>query len=55
MRMLLMGAAVVRFANKFLNAFQNEQNFVLCALFIHEDGEVIRYTLFQEQNNPAVC
>jgi hypothetical protein len=37
-QMLLTGAAVVRFANKFLNAFRNEKNFVLCALFIRGHG-----------------
>jgi hypothetical protein len=54
-RMLLMGAAVVRFANKFLDAYKNMQNFALCAMFIHDDGEVSHFTLFQDQNNKAVC
>jgi hypothetical protein len=50
-----MGAAVVRFANKFLDAYKNMQNFALCAMFIHDDGEVSHFTLFQDQNNKAVC
>ena len=50
-----MGAAVVRFANKFLDAFLKEKNFVLFAFFIHDNGDAIRYTLFQKQNDQAVC
>ena len=53
--MLLMGAAVVRFANKFLAAFRDKQNFVLCALFIYDDGEAARFTLFQEPDSQVVC
>ena len=54
-RMLLVGAAVVRFANKFLDAFLKEKNFVLCALFIYDSGHVNCFTLFQKRNDPAVC
>ena len=50
-----MGAAVVRFANKFLDAFRKEKNFVLCALSIYDDGDVTRFTLFQKPNDQAVC
>lgn len=53
--MLLTGAAVVRFANNFVKAFQEEKNFVLCAPFIYDDGNATRFTLFQKQNNQAVC
>jgi len=53
--MLLMGAAVVRFANNFSDAFQEEKNFVLCALFIYDDGDATRFTLFQKQSDQAVC
>jgi len=52
--MLLMGAAVVRFANKFLDAFMKNKNFVLCAIYIWDSGRVTRYSLFQEPNNPEV-
>jgi hypothetical protein len=52
--MLLMGAAVVRFANKFLDAFEKEKNFVLCALFIFDNGDATRFILFQQQNDQAV-
>jgi len=51
--MLLIGAAVVRFANKFLHRFKRE--FVLFALCIRDDGEVSRYSLFQERNAKSVC
>jgi hypothetical protein len=54
-RVLLMGATVVRFANNFLKVFQEKKNFVFCALFIYDDGNATRLTLFQKQNNQAVC
>jgi len=57
-RMLTMGAFIVRFANRFLKAFQ-EQNFVLCAIFIWDSGSATRYSLFQQQQqvqgDDAVC
>ena len=53
--MLLEGAAVVRFANTFLNAFCQAKNVVLCAIFIWDNGTATRYTLFQEENEHAVC
>lgn len=54
-RMLLYGAAIVRFANGFLDTFMADKNFVLFAIDIWDDGKVSRYSLFQEQNNPEVC
>ena len=48
--MLLQGAAVIRFANIFLSA----KEFVLVAFFIHADGKVTHYTLFQG-NDHVVC
>jgi hypothetical protein len=56
--MLTTGAFIVRFANKFVRAFRQEKNFVLCAIFIWENGKAARYTLFQQQqiqNNEVVC
>jgi len=53
--MILTGAAVVRFANNFLKAFEKKKNFVLCALFIYDEGSATRYTLFQKQNDQVVC
>ncbi len=52
-RMLLMGAAVVRFANKFLHRFKGK--FVLFAMYIWDNGRVTRYSLFQEPTDNAVC
>jgi len=52
--MLLQGAAVVRFANTFLNTF-NAKNFVLFAIFVYDDGNATRYTLFQQRNHRTVC
>lgn len=54
-RMLLMGAAIVRFANRFLDRFMADKNFVLCALYVWDAGEVTRCSLFQELNKSEVC
>ena len=56
-RMLTTGAFIVRFANRFLSAFCEAKNFVLCAIFIWDSGHATRYSLFQQniQNNEAVC
>jgi len=51
-RMLLTGAAVVRFANKFLERFAGK--FVLFAIYIWDNGDVTRYSLFQEPNDKKV-
>lgn len=50
-RMLLMGGAIVRFANRFMA----NKNFVLFAIYIWESGEATHYSLFQEPNNQGVC
>ncbi|SRR6266404_3041451 len=52
-RMLVTGAAVVRFVNTFLERFDGK--FVLFAIYIRDDGEVSRYTLFEEQDFERVC
>src|SRR5712672_804192 len=54
-RLLLEGATIVRFANTFLEAFRHARNFILCAVFIWDNGSAIRYTLFQDQDDPTVC
>ena len=54
-RMLLTGAAVVRFANSYLDKFKAAKNFVLFAIYIWDDGEVTRFSLFQKPNNREVC
>ena len=54
-RMLVTGAAVVRFANGFLDRFMMDKNFVLCAMYIWGNGKVTRYSLFQDPYNPEVC
>jgi hypothetical protein len=53
--MLSTGAAVVRIANRFLHRFKVTKGFVLCAIYVWDAGEVSRYLLFQELNNPEVC
>lgn len=52
--MLLIGSAIVRFANTFSNVFATK-DFVLFAIYIRNDGKVTRYALFQERNGPEVC
>jgi hypothetical protein len=54
-QMLLSGASIVRFANKFLRSFQEDKKFVLVAIFILHNGEAFRYTLFQPKNDQSVC
>jgi hypothetical protein len=53
-RILLQGAAIVRFANKFLDKFMENEDFVLCAIYIWDHGKATRYSLFQKSNNPEV-
>jgi hypothetical protein len=52
-RMLLTGAAVVRFANRFLMSFKTTP-FMLVTMYIHVNGNVTRYTLFQKQKGREV-
>jgi hypothetical protein len=54
-RMLLSGAAIVRFANKYLDRFIVAKDFVLFAIYIWDNGKVNCYSLFQKPNNPQVC
>jgi len=54
-RMLLTGGAVVRVANRFMGRFKAFKCFVLCAMYVWDNGAVTRYSLFQELNNPEVC
>jgi len=56
--MLLQGAAIVRFANTFLDRFKVKKDFVLIAIFIRDADTATRYTLFQTdsfQDSRAVC
>ncbi|KAH9963845.1 hypothetical protein BC827DRAFT_1154326 [Russula dissimulans] len=48
-RMLTTGAFIVRFANNFVSPFCQEKSFVLCAIFIWDNGDATRYTLYQQQ------
>jgi hypothetical protein len=52
-RMLVTGTVLVRFANRFLDRFNTKKNFVLFAFYIWDNGEVTRYSLFQEPDE--VC
>jgi hypothetical protein len=46
-RMVIMGASIVRFANNFVEAYKKEKSFVLCAIYVSDTGEVTLHTLFQ--------
>jgi len=55
-RMLLSGASIVRFTNKFLKPFREHKKFILVAIFIRNTGEANRYNLFQLENDKkSVC
>ena len=58
--MLIQGACIVRFANLFVDAYSEEKNFTLVAVFIRDDGGADRYLLFQSKSvssasNDKVC
>ena len=53
--MLVQGAAIVRFANIFLNTFKAKKSFVLVAIYVYDDGRATRNSLFQQQNDRTVC
>ncbi|KAI9447015.1 kinase-like domain-containing protein [Russula earlei] len=50
-RMLLVGAAVGRFANKFLESFKG-LDFMLVAVYITSKREAYRHTIFQNPDDP---
>jgi len=57
-RVLLQGAAIVRFANTFLDEFKEKRDFVLIAIFIRDAGTATRHALYQRgnpQDSQAVC
>ncbi|KAK2463965.1 hypothetical protein APHAL10511_004016 [Amanita phalloides] len=52
-RMLLQAATVIRFANKFLDEYKTNKNFILVAAYVDDDGIASRYILFQDkESNP---
>jgi hypothetical protein len=46
-RMLLQGAAIVRFANTFLDTFKGRKDFVLVAIYIWNNGKATCHILFR--------
>ena len=54
-RMLLQGAATVRFADTFLDTFKGRKDFVLVAIYIWDNGKTTRHILFQRQNERTAC
>jgi hypothetical protein len=47
-RLMLQGASIVRFANTMPDAYKKEKDFVFVAIYIHNDGQVDRYLLYQD-------
>ena len=54
-RLMLEGASVVRFANKFLDAYKKEKNLVFMAIYIGYAGATDRYILYQNKGSQKVC
>ncbi|KAI9511686.1 hypothetical protein F5148DRAFT_1009184 [Russula earlei] len=53
-RLLVEGAAVVRLANRFLDAFKKEESFVLIAIYIWPTAIASQYFMFQNQKDHHV-
>jgi hypothetical protein len=53
-RMLLLGSAVVRFANNFSREFMENKDFVLFTTYIWDHGEATRYLLYQDSDNRVI-
>jgi hypothetical protein len=53
-RLMLQGASIVRFANTFLDAYQEKRNFVFVAIFISAVGLADRYFMFQKRDSEMV-
>ncbi len=50
-RMLLQGAAIVRFAKTYLESFKKDKKFVLVTVFIESNGIATCYTMYQVKEN----
>jgi hypothetical protein len=48
-RLMLQGASIVRFANTMLDAYKKEKDFIFVTIYIHNDGQVDRYLLYQDK------
>lgn len=53
-RMLLQGAAIVRFANNHVDEFKQGKNFVLVVAYIYKTGDARRFLLFQKEKDRKV-
>ena len=53
-RLMLQGASIVRFANTFLDAYKEKNNFVFVAIFISAGGLADRYFMFQQMGSEMV-
>ena len=53
-RMMLQGAFIVRFANKFLDAYKEKKNFFFVTIFISGNGEAVRRILYQKMDSQVV-
>lgn len=53
-RMMLQGAFIVRFANKFLDTYKTKKDFFFVTIFMGSTGEVIRRILYQKMSSMVV-
>ncbi|TCD66544.1 hypothetical protein EIP91_001265 [Steccherinum ochraceum] len=53
-KLLLTGAAVVRFANQHLSHRFSQHSFILMAIYIRKDGTANCHLLYQDCNDPAI-
>ncbi|TCD61165.1 hypothetical protein EIP91_008827 [Steccherinum ochraceum] len=54
LRMLLQGAAVVRFANTHVSSYNTKKNFVLVCTYIYTNGQAKRSLLYQQSSGREV-
>jgi hypothetical protein len=53
-RIMLQGAFIVRFANKFLDAYKTKKDFFFVTVFMGGTGEVVRRILYQKMGSMVV-
>lgn len=50
----LQGASLIRFANKYLEAYKEKRDFVFIAIYIDDVGQAVRYILYQTKSSDKV-
>ena len=52
-KMLLAGASIVRFANRFVDRYSKEKTFILAVIIIGSDGSASWYLLYEDVREKA--